>query len=484
MEVKAYFSSLTEVTISHLETAESQIIAVIEYFSNKKIYDVLCKKAQLGVQVSIILNEENNPRADRLNFFKLESLGGKVKFLPSNSQSSPATQHSFCVIDQDQVLTGAYSWCHKKTNSDENITLIKNSKEIVNRYLGTFNDLLKRLKEETPVIVDTEAARRRLEMIRNLILLGEQSELNPQVDRLRSLSGSLNLNKIIASLDNGQYQEALEKINVYLSRATGLVAADDNEILRLQFHLQILELRLESLDNEQADLERSLIVFNRRHDELLGSFIRDVLKTRAEYARLIAKSKQNSQEWEAAEAEARRAEESYERYSNQHEELQQAQPLPILNQDEEAHLRSIYRKACAICHPDRVEDEQKRAAHEIFIDLQEAYRNNDITRVNEIYTRARDGNFNRIRTTTLSQVDKLKAIIAEFDYNISQRLVELKNLQNSNAVKRMESAGVTEAEWQYFFEQESRQLKAELSRLEEAISHLQENNENMERRDG
>ncbi|MBF4102931.1 hypothetical protein INT80_11980 [Gallibacterium anatis] len=56
------------------------------------------------------------------------------------------------------------------------------------------------------------------------------------------------------------------------------MVSEDYEAVELRFELKILELRLESLSNEQADLERNILLFNRMQYEILGDIIQQILE--------------------------------------------------------------------------------------------------------------------------------------------------------------------------------------------------------------
>jgi hypothetical protein len=167
---------------------------------------------------------------------------------------------------------------------------------------GTFDSLMDRTGDGASVVADADAVRRRLEMIRNLVLLGEQDDVATQVCKLRPVAEVLNLARIIAALDKGEYRAALEEIEAYLRRGTALVVAEFADVPRLRFQLEILELRLESLCAEKGDLERRLVTFNRSHDDALGDLIQRILKARAELARLLAADRKKGKEREEAEA--------------------------------------------------------------------------------------------------------------------------------------------------------------------------------------
>jgi hypothetical protein len=466
MELKAHFSNIHKVIINHLEPAQSEIVAAIAWFTDRDIFEVLCKKARSGIKVSVaLIGDEINQGPGGLNFQRLSNFGGQVIFLPPGSRDAPTMHHKFCVIDRSTVITGSYNWSHKARSNDENITVVTDSTDFAGKYLDTFDSLLIRTGHGAPVVADADAARRRLEMIRNLVLLGEQDDVATHLRKLRPVAEELHLARIIAALDKGEYRAAIEHIDAYLHKATALVVAGFADIPRLRFLLESLELRLESLTDEKADIERSLITFNRRHDDALGDLIQRILKAKAELARLHAAERKNGKERAEAETAAGEAEEAYEDYSRQHEELQRAEPLPKLDEEAERELKSLYRKACSLCHPDKVIEDRKEAAHLAFVELQEAYKGNDLSRVREIHEALKAGGVPKTRSTTLSEADALKAAIAELEYAITKLIVELKALQESDGVKLMNAAGATETDWQCFLEQQQKTLEMELARM-------------------
>jgi PLD-like domain len=464
MELKAHFSNIHRVIIDHLEKTNFEVVAAVAWFTDRDMFEVLCKKARSGINVSVaLIGDDINQGPGALNFPRLEAAGGRVAFLAQGGRDEPTMHHKFCVIDRSTVITGSYNWSRKARRNDENITVVTDSVEFAAKYLETFESLLVRAGHGAPVIADADAARRRLEMIRNLILLGEQNDVATHVHRLRAVAETLQVTRIISALDSGEYRVALEKIDAYLRKATALVVAGYADIARLRFVLESLELRLESLSDEKADLGRRLITFNRRHDEALGDVIQIILKARAELARLAADRK-NEEELEA-EAAAQDAEEAYKNYSRQHAELQSAEPLPKLDDEAERELKSLYRKACSLCHPDKVSDEEKDSAHLVFVQLQDAYKRNDLPGLRAIHEALAAGGLPGTRSTTLTEVESLKAAIAELEHAIDMLVVELKALQESDGIRLTDAAGTGEADWERYFAHQRELLETELARL-------------------
>jgi hypothetical protein len=121
VELKAHFSDIHKVILAHLGQARSDIVAAIAWFTDRDIFEVLCKKARSGVKVSVALLEHDiNQGPGGLNFHRLSAVGSQVSFLP-------ALPHTFCVIDGSTVITGSYHWSPKARSEDANVTVVAGS---------------------------------------------------------------------------------------------------------------------------------------------------------------------------------------------------------------------------------------------------------------------------------------------------------------------------------------------------------------------
>ena len=464
MELKAHFSSIHKVIIGHLEDATSEIVAAIAWLTDRDIFGVLCKQSRVGIRVSIaLIGDEINRGPGGLNFNRLKALGGKIAFLPTGRRDEPIMHHKFCVIDRATVITGSYNWSHKARNNDENITVVTEAPDFASKYLETFDDLLSRTGQSVDI---SEAAKRRLETIRNLILLGEYDDVASHLRKLQPVAEALELTRIVIALDNYEYRNALELIDTHLRKTTDLVMVAYADVARLRFRLETLEIRLESLSDEKVELERGLVIFNRRHYEALGDLIQRILHVRARHARHKLDHGTADTNREGADSTSREAEKVHAEYCAQYEELKCSKPLPVLDSVGEKELKSIYRNACSLCHPDKVTEDMKEAAHRVFVELQEAYKSNDLALLRSMYETLRSGGIPAGRSVALNEVGTLTAAIDELERLIARLVDELRSLQDRDSFALMNTAGVTEADWQRFFSQQRRVLLKELARIE------------------
>jgi cytochrome c5 len=470
MKFETHFSNIHKVIIRHLKLADTTIVIAASWVTDHDIFDVICIKARAGVKVSIALDEDeiSNGR-EKMNFQRLENSGAQIIFLPPGSRNEPRALYEFIVIDGHTVITGSYHLRSKVGREYEHIKIIADAAEDAAKYLAVFEEKTANVGRKSPDVIDDVAVRCRLEMIRNLILLGEEADVAKQLGKLRLVPDGHQLARIIQALDNGEYRRALTEVETYLHRASAIVVTGQGEIVQLRLQLEALELHLESLLNEKAELERNLATFNRRHDEALGDLIQSVLKAQAVLARQIAALSQKAAERAGAEAVAKEAEQAYKDYAEQHKELQRAEPMRRLDTEDERELKKLYRKACSLCHPDKFSEDMKMRAHEAFVTLKAAYESNDLTRVREIYDTLKSGGLTNSRSRNQGTVGALRAAITEIEYAIARLVAELRALQASDAVRMLLAAGATEAEWPEYFEHQRQNLKAQLERIEQSI---------------
>lgn len=490
MQLQAHFHSIQKVIIEHLQTTQNEILVAVAWFTDREIFEVLCQKAQEGVQVSIaLLGDHINKAPSGLNFHRLSNLGGNIKFLPSGSDGAPMMHHKFCVLDKSTVITGSYNWV-KKPNPTMNITVVTNAPDFATEYGEAFHVLTTDITHDgatSTLQMNTQTIRRRLEMIRNLILLGEQDDLAPHIQKLHPVAEALKLKPLLLSLEQGDYKEALVVIEDYLHENRNLVLREDIDVPNLQFQLKTLELRLQSLSDEKSDLERTLIVFNRRYSDALGSLVIDMLGAQAKLAkkkaensqRQTAKNQTDKQEAEQDQQEANQAQKNWHDYQHEYEN-QQVQDAPSqLNEEEVAELKTLYRKACSLCHPDRFEDIEKEAAHQIFVELQNVYKSNDISALRDLHNTLKSGGLPKApRSSTIRRSDALRTAIAELQHRITSTLRQLQNLYRSEGADLLRLAGSTEDEWLGFFSKQELLLQAEFQRLQNAITHSDANDIN------
>jgi hypothetical protein len=122
-----------------LDTAVSSIFVAMYYFTNKQLFDILCRKIQNGCEVRLIIhNNFVSIISMRLDFQYFITLGGKL-FV---SDEDNPMHNKFCLIDNHTVISGSYNWTYFAENKNsENILIIEQSEELATEYLAEFERL-------------------------------------------------------------------------------------------------------------------------------------------------------------------------------------------------------------------------------------------------------------------------------------------------------------------------------------------------------
>jgi len=241
---------------------------------------------------------------------------------------------------------------------------------------------------------------RRLQLIKDLILLEDLEDIESQIAKLRSQEVDLEIQLIIDKLDSGEYSSAMAKIESFISSRVQLSVYQDPEIAALKLEIKVLENELDLHTNEKNEIEKSIHDFSILHHRALGDLIRKILKIKLE--RL---EKENSAD-ESKEQAYKEAKRDYRDYNEEFEEIKK-EVLMKLNDQEKEKLKRCFRKASMLCHPDKVSDDLKVQAQEMFLKLKKAYDENDLDLVKEIFEALQSGKQFQTKGEQLSTTDLL-----------------------------------------------------------------------------
>ncbi len=199
MDTTAHFENIPQEIAKRLNAATQEIVVAVAWFTDRDLFDVLCKQAGRGVRVRLaVLDDRINVGPGRLNFQRLRDIGGEVFLIPAGSDRAPTLDHNFCIIDQATVITGSYPWIQPAQDTPDGLILVITdntpkgsgsdndlSRAIAADYLDAFQTLLRDHGLGFQGI-DPAEVRRRLEIVRNLLLLEDWDTLATQLDKLQT----------------------------------------------------------------------------------------------------------------------------------------------------------------------------------------------------------------------------------------------------------------------------------------------------------
>jgi len=152
MEI-ALFKNIKDSILTDLKNAKLEINIAVAWFTNHEYYNVLIRKLNEGIKVTIIIiNDPINNREGGLDWQNFINSGGILHF----SHYPKIMHHKFCIIDNEVLYNGSYNWTYyaEKINRENTIRHTENNKLILDfqnefDHLKQKNKRYKRVKRYT-----------------------------------------------------------------------------------------------------------------------------------------------------------------------------------------------------------------------------------------------------------------------------------------------------------------------------------------------
>lgn len=297
--------------------------------------------------------------------------------------------------------------------------------------------------------IETAKIIKRLELIKSLIALEEESEINAHIVKLEQLTLTSELKSIVSMLQEKAYSKAVTAIATFINQHNQVSFYANPELEGLKLEAKVLEAEINQLSDEKAELEKLIHDFGVRHNNELGELILKILRFRKSKAKGTAK-----------EAEA---EKDFNEYSKEYE-ISKDEKIDELTEDEQKELKQKYRKASKLCHPDVVSEEQKELADKLFAELNAAYARNDLKRVREILENLKKGNFFVNKSDSINEKQLLKTEIEKLRLRIKELKVQVQSIKESEAFTTLSSI----SDWDTYFKETRQKLAEQVKELGDA----------------
>ncbi|MBD2364830.1 hypothetical protein H6G36_27295 [Anabaena minutissima FACHB-250] len=118
------FDEIQAEIIKEIEQARFTIWIAVAWFTDKKIFDNLLVKKQEGLNIQLIISDDeinNNSGLDYTNF--------ETYKVPRTGKYENIMHNKFCVIDLNRVIHGSYNWTKKARFNYETIVTSPNRQE-------------------------------------------------------------------------------------------------------------------------------------------------------------------------------------------------------------------------------------------------------------------------------------------------------------------------------------------------------------------
>lgn len=451
MQTEALFENIADRLERELSQAKQSIYIAVAWFTNARLFDTLLTKAKQGITVQLLISNDDINQQSPIDYSRL-NIASSVAYLIGNGKDD-LMHNKFCVIDEYTLINGSYNWSKKAERNHENIIITTGDSILAQSFIKQFKKIRNRYFDHQDDILDLPLDKiiKRLEILKNYVILEDLDDIERETAKLQVFNFQQDINQITHTLGQHQFSTAIALIDNFIKNHQAIVIYNDIDLVALKLEIRQLEHQLNAYDNEKIEIEKVLNEFNHQHTKELGWYISRIL-----YLRKIL-----SQDDPKAYAEAVQDEKDY------HEQIEAENDKVIYELDEEQRkdLKKAYRKASQICHPDRISEDMKEIAEQLFIQLNEAYEKNDIQTVTKILAELEQGIF-RPRSETVSEKSQLQAIITQLKFKITRIEKEIFEMKESEAYETI----IDIEDWDQYFAYTKEQLIEEIDRLEQKLN--------------
>jgi PLD-like domain len=451
MFTQAYFENIKGVILKELSEAQTSINIAVAWFTDNDLYEMLLRRKDEHLIVELILTKDEINFNSGIDFDKLSSKGGSIFW--ADPEFGSLMHNKFCVIDGTTVLSGSYNWTNKAQYNYESITLIKESPELANEFINEFRKISNKIigKNQSGV-TDLNDVFLRLEAIKSLLLVKEIGIAKDQLKKLKMIGSEDNslatwLFTLQSLLDKGFIHESVSNIDEFIAKQRVLAVYIDQEIIALRLEMYTLNIQVQAMEMTKSELEKIIHLFQIEYNKRLGKLILRILD-------LQAKINENDDEKQ------KKAKEDYDEFNNAYKKIR-VEKVFNLTIEEEIELRKCYKQASKLCHPDLVNEKQKKDAANVFISLKKAYDKNDLKTVKEILKDLESGIFQE-RSKSIVEKQELISEVRRLRLLRKQIEEEINEIKKSDSYVTINSLG----DWKKYFSQKKKELEIYLQSLE------------------
>lgn len=430
MKSQAYFEKIHKHIENNLLTANESIRIAVAWFTDVKLFKILCSKAKEGLKIELLIARHDINFDSTLNYNDLVENGGKLYWIGDDGHYAPLMHNKFCIIDNKVLLFGSYNWTQRAKSNHESITVIEEDTNLILDFNQEF-DKIKNKYYNIDAIIDWQKIIIRLDTLLNTIKLEDEEDIKYQLDKIKGLIPKGNndlkiieLQQILKYCQEKSYSKTINLILKFTKEYKQLIVFTDPEIPALKLEVRTLEYQVSCLEDEKIEIEKQINRYKFEYNLNLGELIKEILFLKRELAKhKFEKDKSKQNEFEEAQKD-------FEDFNNAYEDNLKEPKPQNLDEEQLKELKQNYRKATKFCHPDKVTEEQKEQAQKVFNDLKEAYDNNNLAKVNLILKDLEKGIF-KSQGETISEKDKLIAIKNELESKRNKIEIEIVELKES-----------------------------------------------------
>lgn len=128
------FENIERRILKEIDEAKYAVFVSVAWFTNKKLFEALLKKAQGNCYVSIIIQLDEINTNSGIEYQSINIGRSECFFIPKEAD---LLHDKYCVIDFQKVITGSYNWTYKAIHNSENVMIVTDA-GIASQYISRF----------------------------------------------------------------------------------------------------------------------------------------------------------------------------------------------------------------------------------------------------------------------------------------------------------------------------------------------------------
>ncbi len=236
-------------------------------------------------------------------------------------------------------------------------------------------------------------------------------------------------------------------------------SVEEPDTLELRIEANKLETQLSEYISQKASLEKLIQDYNYKFYTQVGDLMSEVNRLKLEKLRIESMQDPDKQQ------EYTTSQQEFDDFDTQYKQIT-SQIIHPLTESEQKLIKSNFRKASFLCHPDSVSDEFQDEAARIFVELKDAYDMNDLSKVSSILERLENSLKFPKKSDTVTDKDRFTLLIDHLRSEIQKLKDEIEVIKRSDIYRHITTIG----NWDIYISHIKKQLEIELARLKSSLS--------------
>lgn len=295
-----------------------------------------------------------------------------------------------------------------------------------------------------------------LSIVRQLIEIEQHEAIDALLAGLHTYNNDGQLRYILAALENGRFRDALLLIQDFETQSRAVSQVYDPIVSALQVELHIAEETLVEANADCLELMKLIHNFQVHFHNALDPFLERLLYLKKEKAHIMALLDPRLEE------QYKQSQEELERFLKERENG----PVGLLYGLDEAQsreLKMLFRRGAFLCHPDTIDESQRQRAREMFEEMHQAYRDNDLRKLRLIVELLEKTGSFQTGKSHLDDAGALRSKISLIMLQTEEKQKELERIKASGAFHTIQNTG---GDWQSYFAQMAQNLQMQIQEIE------------------